>query len=102
MKISSENIEKALNTILKEKYPELSYGCQVYDDRDGLTHETYTRTNIWITAPVGFYGSKSSYDTYYDDVESDVNNILKMFGIFRRVNLNWLEGDTINYDIGSY
>jgi len=100
MEHSTDNIDKALNTILKEKYPELSFETQIYKDRDGLTHEWYTKINIWITAPVGFYGSKSSYDTYYDNVENNIQNILKMFGIFKRVNVNWLEGGTINYDIG--
>lgn len=97
MKHSTDNIDKALNTILKEKYPELSFETQMYEDRDTLTHEWYTKTNIWITAPIGFFKTKTVDDMYYDDVESDVQNILKMFGIFKRANVNWLEGETIYY-----
>lgn len=95
MKHPTDNIDKALNTILKEKYPELSFESQMYEDRHSYDYEWYTRTNIWISAPIGFYEDKPTDDMYYDDVEREVKDILKMFGVFNKVFINWMEGDAI-------
>jgi len=96
MKISSEIVDNTLTTLLKGKYPELSYESQMYDANVG-EDELFPKYNIWISAPVGFYGTKSSYDDYYDEVEKDIKNILKMFGVFKGVNFHWLESDTTYY-----
>jgi len=97
MEMSTDSIDKTLNTLLKTKYPELSFETQMYKDRDSYTYEWYTRTNIWISAPIGFYKTKPSDDMYYDNVENEVKDVLKMFGIFRKIFINWMEGDSIYY-----
>lgn len=88
---NSKNIEKVMNSILTPKYPELSFEVDIYKDRDSLTFEHFIQTNIRITAPKGFYKTKAADDIYYDNVENDIRDILKMFGIFRHVYPNWYE-----------
>lgn len=78
MKPSEKNINSVLNTIVGKKYPEVHFDFSYYDE--DIYGGYRLVSNIYMSAPESYYEKHGDDIKHYEEIESEVRTILKMFG----------------------
>lgn len=83
-----EKINKVLNSVLKTKYPDLTFDSSIYLERDKGFYDFVMRYNIFVDGP------KSKYTTYSNEKASeqllkDIKELMRTLGIFSNVHIFW-------------